>query len=594
MRIALTLLLIGALGGGVYGLQSIFAGERGAAYAAVSERRRALEHYARVAAGRWAESRLRRVEGLIDRATNDPLAPAAGLYLERDGVVLLPRARTHRPGQERPGWAVYQAVMTGKPVPAPPETPLAERLRLRAAFLAALDSGEVAGAFRALLGHRARFKLEAVLDVPLFMATLAAFVDRGKPDGQLLRSLLHEGLEDRRGLRLSGLQRQLLRRRSAFTAPDFEALAEALVQLSRKARVPVDAFERALADEAPPWRPGELRGPSLTAGGAWYVQPEVGGARGVALEPGEIWLRVAEEMKSRGLLDRDDRLTPIEPEGVLERIRLKVESAHFESLYAQARRAWLYKSILAWLTGLLALLVLGLGRLLLRRQQRFVELKSDFVATVSHELRTPLASIRLMGETLERRLGDEPKARDYPSRIVAAADGLAFLVENILSFNRLDKGRWTPRTRRLHLGEVIEAVREDLARHAPGPVEWSVELPPDELEADPELLQLLFTNLARNACQYAERSPVRLRVQAEVDGAWLRLRFGDNGVGIPPESQAGIFTPFVRAQAQKKTPGSGLGLAICRRIAEAHHGRLGLAESSSEGTIFLLELPLPS
>ena len=64
---------------------------------------------------------------------------------------------------------------------------------------------------------------------------------------------------------------------------------------------------------------------------------------------------------------------------------------------------------------------------------------------MSHELRTPLSAIRALAETLERRVGGQPGAGNYPSRIVAEADGLGRLVENILSFNRLDKGRWESR-----------------------------------------------------------------------------------------------------------------------------------------------------
>ena len=103
-----------------------------------------------------------------------------------------------------------------------------------------------------------------------------------------------------------------------------------------------------------------------------------------------------------------------------------------------------------------------------------VRAQADFVATVSHELRTPLASIRLLAETLELRLTGNPEARDYPARIVREAENLTFLVENVLSFNRFDKGRWKLQAEQVRVGEVAASLRQELAV-LPEPVELLVE-----------------------------------------------------------------------------------------------------------------------
>jgi len=94
---------------------------------------------------------------------------------------------------------------------------------------------------------------------------------------------------------------------------------------------------------------------------------------------------------------------------------------------------------------------------------------------VSHDLRTPLASIRLQAETLMRRLRGNPEARDYPERIVRDVDGLSFLVENILSFNRLEHGGWQPRRADVSLRELVGGLRADLERQMPRKVSVAID-----------------------------------------------------------------------------------------------------------------------
>jgi two-component system sensor histidine kinase SenX3 len=225
-----------------------------------------------------------------------------------------------------------------------------------------------------------------------------------------------------------------------------------------------------------------------------------------------------------------------------------------------------------------------------QRKYRFLELKSDFVATVSHELRTPLASIRLLGETLERKLAQAPEVRDYPARIVQAADGLHFLVENILSFNRIDKGRWKLRTSRVRLEELVNPLRDDLASATTVQVDLVTDVGDAELEADPSLLRLLFANLGRNACAYNRRSPVHISVTAQtIPGHGCTVLFSDNGVGIPEDEWENVFQDFYRlTQPGPEVHGSGLGLALCRKIMRLHGGDIQVANSSHKGTTFAL------
>jgi signal transduction histidine kinase len=257
-----------------------------------------------------------------------------------------------------------------------------------------------------------------------------------------------------------------------------------------------------------------------------------------------------------------------------------------------AQRYGLKTALVAACAALAAAIVVLAG-VAQHRKYRFVELKSDFVSTVSHELRTPLASIRLLAESLERRAGHVPEARDYPQRIVQAADGLHFLVENILSFNRIDKGRWAPRPARVRLEELAAGLRQELAAQE-ARVELALAGGEVALRVDPQLARLLLSNLARNACTYNQRSPVRLRLSgAHVDGR-VEVRLEDNGLGIPPAEWERVFQDFYRLERpEHEVHGSGLGLALCRKIMQVHGGSIRIATSSPEGTTFLLRFPEP-
>jgi two-component system sensor histidine kinase SenX3 len=136
----------------------------------------------------------------------------------------------------------------------------------------------------------------------------------------------------------------------------------------------------------------------------------------------------------------------------------------------------------------------------------------------------------VQAETLERRVADMPGARDYPRRIIADIDRLSFLAENILSFNRLERGGWRPIRSVLSVGEIVDDLRRELGRLTDRDFSI-VGSGVDELSihGDPDLVRLLFLNLAQNSCKYSEAERVEIEISSR-DGIIL---YRDNGVGIP-------------------------------------------------------------
>lgn len=592
---ALVLGLAG-LGWGLWQLQRIFATEREDARASLRSRREALEQYALVSLSQTLREKLEEARPSLELAAADPLAPALGLYLREEGEQRLPRLASLDPADDSPARDRYLRLRAGKEVPDEEDGPWKERLELIRSVERALerrDARAATGALVAFLQHRQRYVLASTRDVPGFLVVLERLAERATPEPPLMQSLLHDGMEDSQGHRMEGLQRLLLLKRSRFTRADFYFLQDRVIELSRRTRAPVIEFEARIAELAaePLPMPKSLPGPVLVRSG-WYLEPKgEGKARGVAVTLAALLDTLTREMRERGLLGADGHVRLLGTQEVLPlaTLPLGVETPEWAKEEGALEARYRLKTGMVVLCAGLALTIAALAFLGQHRKSRFLELKSDFVATVSHELRTPLASIRLLAETLEWRLAQGTEAKDYPARIIHEADGLGFLVENLLSFNRIDKGRWVPHLSVVRLDESVATLRRDLEAWARVPVELTAEVGERELLADPQLMRLLLANLARNACAYNTRNPVCLRVEALADG---RVRFSDNGVGIPQSEWERIFGEFYRLQGQgHEAPGSGLGLALCRRIMRLHGGNLRVAASSPEGTTFELTFP---
>ncbi|MBZ4419265.1 HAMP domain-containing sensor histidine kinase [Myxococcus sp. RHSTA-1-4] len=593
--IALVLGLAG-LGWGLGYLQRIFAAERDDAQASLDSRREALEQYARASLAQSLRDRLEAARSAMEAASVDPLVPATGLYLRERGEQLLPRLAQHDTGEDSPARERYARLRAGTERADEEEDPWAERLALVRAVDGALARGDRRAstvALMALLQHRAQYVLASTRDVPGLLVVLESLAERGDPVPQLMHALVREGLADGRGGRLEGLQRLLLLRRSRFTRADFTFLRERVAALSARVGAPVEDFESRAGELAaePLPLPRKLSGPVLVRTG-WYLEPRGGSqVRGVAVDAAVLLESLTREMRERGLLEPDGQVRLLGNAEVLpmDALPLSVETPEWARAQGALERRYRLKTGMVALCAVLALGIAALAFVAQHRKYRFLELKSDFVATVSHELRTPLASIRLLAETLEWRLAEGTDARDYPARIVREVDGLGFLVENLLSFNRIDKGRWVPKLSPVRLDELVSGLRRDLEAWSKVPVELEAEVGEQTYSADAQLLRLLLSNLARNACAYNTRTPVRLRIQALPDG---RVRFSDNGIGIPREQWETAFEEFVRLPGQgRDVPGSGLGLALCRRIMRLHGGSLRVADSSPEGTTFELTFP---
>ena len=224
------------------------------------------------------------------------------------------------------------------------------------------------------------------------------------------------------------------------------------------------------------------------------------------------------------------------------------------------------------------------------------ELRDGFVATVSHELRTPLALIRGYAETLLHLDLDPVEQRHYVERIQQTTERLTGLVTEILDITHLEADPLILERSPVALASLLARLRGDLAMTDPSArleVELPTDLPP--LEVDAGRVGQVLENVAANALKYSPAgSPIIIR--AEVDGEWCTVIVEDEGVGVPADDRTLVMEPFHRARNVRESaiPGTGLGLYICRRLVEAHGGRMWVSDrpEGRPGTRVAFTLPL--
>ena len=230
-----------------------------------------------------------------------------------------------------------------------------------------------------------------------------------------------------------------------------------------------------------------------------------------------------------------------------------------------------------------------------RRQLRLARLKTDLVAAVSHELRTPLASMRVLVDGLlaDSQL-DERKTRDYLHLLASENARLTRLIENFLTFSRLERGRERFAFTAVSPISVVTAALAAIRERVPEDCELTVEMAPDlpPIRADEGAAVTALINLVDNALKYTPEDK-RVAVRARRTAHGVAFEVQDNGIGIPPREHRRIFKRFYRVDQRlaSATSGVGLGLSIVDLIARAHGGTVSVRSTEGAGSTFTLLLP---
>jgi two-component system sensor histidine kinase VicK len=223
-------------------------------------------------------------------------------------------------------------------------------------------------------------------------------------------------------------------------------------------------------------------------------------------------------------------------------------------------------------------------------------LREQLLYSVAHELRGPLMVLENAVEILDveyPRLSEEEFGHVLGTarRTVRR---MRTLMEDLLSAGSIQSGRFVVAPRRTDLrtivGDAMEAVAPSIDARAQQ-VEIDVPGNAGPVLADKRYARQVVSNLLANASKYGPEQSM-IRVVARPSGNMIRITVEDQGPGIAPEQQTGLFERFYRIRSSANdAPGVGLGLAIAKGIVEAHGGSIGIESEVGSGTRVWFTLP---
>ncbi len=222
--------------------------------------------------------------------------------------------------------------------------------------------------------------------------------------------------------------------------------------------------------------------------------------------------------------------------------------------------------------------------------------RTDLVSGISHDLRTPLTSVKGYLKGLRDGVANTPeKQRQYVDIAYRKACDMDVLLQRLFYFSKMETGALPIFLERADLGEfvrkfTVEAGRE-LAEKG-GTVEVRGAPAPHPVRIDTEQMIRVLSNLTNNAVQYAGAEPLALTLTVWRERDRERLRFADNGQGVPEDQLPHLFEQFWRgdqARTSRGGEGSGLGLYIVKYIIEAHGGTV--TARNDHGLVFEIALP---
>jgi chemotaxis family two-component system sensor kinase Cph1 len=203
-------------------------------------------------------------------------------------------------------------------------------------------------------------------------------------------------------------------------------------------------------------------------------------------------------------------------------------------------------------------------------------------------LKNPLSTIKSYSQILSRNGNLEPKAQQIMERIIAGADKMNLMINEILGYSRL--GRAEIKGSRIEMAPVIDDLIKDLliAYNSPDVKVTIIDTP--DIYGDPVMINQVFANLISNAIKYSIPSghpEVSIKGEATENGIIYSIT--DNGIGIDIQYLPKVFELFNRMDNARDIEGSGVGLSIVKRIIDKHKGKIWVDSELNKGSTFYVE-----
>ena len=224
--------------------------------------------------------------------------------------------------------------------------------------------------------------------------------------------------------------------------------------------------------------------------------------------------------------------------------------------------------------------------------ERLAQLQSEFIGNVSHEVRNPIFAVSGYLEALATSSLSEDQRKRYAEKGLTNLQRLNSLFNDLIDIAQLEYREDLIQAKVFDLKKVVSDVGELLHPKAEDKdLTLEVENPSLHVEADPDRIRQVLTNLIENAIAYTEEGSVRCRYRRHAEK--VRIEVVDTGKGIPEDHLERIFERFYRVNPDRarKSGGTGLGLSIVKQILQAHGEKIHAESTAGRGTRFWFELP---
>ena len=225
--------------------------------------------------------------------------------------------------------------------------------------------------------------------------------------------------------------------------------------------------------------------------------------------------------------------------------------------------------------------------------------KSEFLASMSHEIRTPMNAVMGIADLLAKT-SLTPEQDKYVQIFRRSGENLLNLINDILDLSKVEASQLDLERTGFSLSDHLEKVIEMVA---PKAQEKGLALVceiatgvSNDLVGDPTRLRQVLLKLLGNAIKFTEAGKVFLKVERDQDGSNptdLRFLVSDTGIGIADDKLTRVFERFTQADSSttRRFGGSGLGLTISKRLVELMGGRIWVASTVGQGSVFGFSVP---
>jgi signal transduction histidine kinase len=225
---------------------------------------------------------------------------------------------------------------------------------------------------------------------------------------------------------------------------------------------------------------------------------------------------------------------------------------------------------------------------------RLTNMQKNFMLSVTHELKTPVAAIKLIIQTLKKRVLPKEKQEELLENADLNSDRLNNLIESMMMATRLESRSFLPQMEHVNLKSLLNQTIRDVKHAMNSNASIQLDVPEDlSMTADGNALKIAFGNLIENAIKYADAAP-EITISAIKSQDKIQLQFADKGQGIPEKERKNIFRKFYRIgnEETRKSKGTGLGLYIVRHILKLHKASISIQSNEPKGSIFYIIFPI--